>query len=155
MAARILNHRVRILLASMRSKFVEGISDIRIAGMDENRPPRLRKEPYIDLHFRLLHKAPPDWCEGFNDLLLKHEYAPKINTEEGLFITTWVRKPEEIAGLFQTLKETVTACTAQYIEKIAASKRDADGDNDLLQKDGEGEQGRLNKIIAGLDFDCV
>jgi hypothetical protein len=131
---------------------VEGISDIRITGIDENRPPRLRKEPYIDLHFRLLHKAPPDWCEGFNDLLLKHEYAPKIIAEEGLFINTWVRSPDEIAALFLVLKEKVSECTAQYIEKIAASKRDADGNNDLLHKEGEGEQGRLNRIIAALDF---
>ena len=131
---------------------MEGISDIRIAGMDENRPPRLRKEPYINLYFRLLHKAPPDWCEGFNDLLVKHEYTPKIYAEEGLYIETWVRSPDEIAGLFQVLKEKVTACTAQYIEKIAASKRDSDSDNDLLQKDGSGEQGRLNRVIAGLDF---
>ena len=133
---------------------MEGISDIRIAGMDENRPPRLRKEPYINLYFRLLHKAPPDWCEGFNDLLVKHEYAPKINAEEGLYIETWVRNPDEIAGLFQVLKEKVTECTTQYIEKIAASKRESDSDNDLLQKEGGGEQGRLNKIIAGLNFDA-
>jgi hypothetical protein len=46
----------------------------------------------------------------------------------------------------------VTECTAQYIEKIAASKRESDSDNDLLQKEGGGEQGRLNRIIAGLDF---
>lgn len=131
---------------------MEGISDIRIAGMDENRPPRLRKEPYIDLYFRLLHKAPPEWCVGFNDLLVKHEYAPSIKEDEGLFIETWVRSPDEVAGLFQILKEKVTECTAKYIEKIDASKRDADSNNDLLQKDGEGEQGRLNKIIAGLDF---
>jgi hypothetical protein len=131
---------------------VEGISDIRIAGMDENRPPRLRKEPYINLYFRLLHKAPPDWCVGFNDLFVKHEYTPKIIEDEGLFIETWVRSPDEIAGLFQILKEKVTECTAQYIEKIALSKRASDSDNDLLQKEGGGEQGRLNRIIAGLDF---
>jgi len=133
---------------------VEGISDIKIAGMDENRPPRLGREPYINLFFRLSHKAPPDWCIGFNELLVKHEYTPKINTNEGLYIEAWVRRPDEIAGLFQILKETVTECTAQYIEKIAISKRDADSDNDLLQKEGGGEQGRLNKIIAGLDFDA-
>ena len=46
----------------------------------------------------------------------------------------------------------MTACTVQYIEKIAISKRDADSDNELLNKEGGGEQGRLNKIIAGLDF---
>lgn len=133
---------------------MEGISDIRIAGMDENRPPRLRKEPYINLYFRLLHKAPPAWCVGFNDLLVKHEYAPKINAEEGLFIETWVRNPDEIVALFNILKEKVTECTAQYIEKIAISKRASDSDNELLQKEGGGEQGRLNKIIAGLDFDA-
>ena len=48
----------------------------------------------------------------------------------------------------------MTECTAQYIEKIDSSKRDADSDNALLQKEGGGEQGRLNKIIAGLDFDA-
>lgn len=133
---------------------MEGISDIRIAGMDENRPPRLRKEPYINLYFRLLHKAPPAWCVGFNDLLVKHEYAPKINAEEGLFIETWARNPDEIVALFNILKEKVAECTAQYIEKIAISKRASDSDNELLQKEGGGEQGRLNKIIAGLDFDA-
>jgi len=133
---------------------VERISDIRIASMDENRPPRLRKEPYIDLYFRLLHKAPPDWCVGLNDMLVKHEYTPKIQEDEGLFIETLVRSPDEIAGLFQILKKKVTECSAQYIEKIAASQRDSDSDNDHLQKDGEGEQGRLNKFIAKLDFDA-
>ena len=39
---------------------MEGISDIRISGMDENRPPRIGKEPYINLYFRLVHKAPAD-----------------------------------------------------------------------------------------------
>jgi hypothetical protein len=131
---------------------VEGISDIRIVGMDENRPPRLRKEPYIDLYFRLLHKAPVDWCVRFNDLFVNHEYGPKINADEGLIIETWVRSPDEIAGLFLTLKEKVSLCTTQYIEQIALSKRDTDSDNANLQKDGEGEQGRLNRVIAGLDF---
>ena len=83
---------------------------------------------------------------------MKHEYTPKIDTKECLYIEAWVRRPDEIAGLFQVLKETVTACIVQYIEKIAISKRDADSDNELLHKEGGGEQGRLNKIIAGLDF---
>lgn len=131
---------------------MEGISDIRIAGMDENRPPQVGKVPYINLYFRLSHKAPLDWCVGFNDLLAKHEYTPKINIKEGLFIEAWVRNPDEIVVLFQLLKEKVAESTARYIEKIAVSKRETDSDNALLQKDGGGEQGRLNRVIAGLDF---
>lgn len=132
---------------------MEGISDIKIVGMDNKRPPRIGKEPYIDLFFQLSHKAPLEWCIGFNELLAKHEYTPKIKTNEGLFIEAWVRRPDEIAGLFQILKQTVTESTALYIEKIAASQRDAASNNELAQKEGDGEQGRLNKLIAALDFD--
>jgi hypothetical protein len=123
---------------------MEGISDIKIVGMDEKRPPKIRKEPYIDLVFRLSHKASPDWCRDFNDLMMKHEYAPKIET--------WVRTPDEIVAYFQLLKEKLAECTAQYIEKRRVSDLSKDSDNEAL-KQGEGEQGRLNRIIAGLDFD--
>lgn len=130
---------------------MEGISDIRIAGMDEKRPPRIRKEPYIDLHFRLNHKAPKDWCEGFNEMLTKHDYAPRIDASEGLYIDTWVRLPEEIAGVLQLLKEAVVRSTLQYIERVQERNQERDDANDVLQK-GEGPQGQLNHIIAGLDF---
>jgi hypothetical protein len=53
---------------------MEGISDIRITGIDETRPPRIRKEPYIDLCFRLTHKAPVDWCHDFTDHLSKEAF---------------------------------------------------------------------------------
>lgn len=130
---------------------MEGISDIRIMGIDERRPPRIRKEPYIDLVFRLTHKAPTDWCKDFNDLLSKHEYAPKIGLDEGLYIETWVRNTDEISAHFQLLKDTVMQCTEQYIEKIRAHEQNRSDDNSLLQKE-TGAQGHLNRIIAGLDF---
>lgn len=133
---------------------MEGISDIKVIGMDDKRPPRIGKEPYIDLFFQLSHKAPLEWCIGFNELLVKHEYTPKIKTNEGLFIEAWVRRPDEIAGLFQIIKAKVTECTAQYIENIAISQRDAISNSDHTQKEGDSEQGRLNKVIAGLDFDA-
>lgn len=131
---------------------MEGISDIKITGIDERRPPRIRKEPYIDLYFRLAHKAPADWCQDFNDLLSKHDYTPKISLDEGLYIETWVRTVDEISAHLQLLKDTVTQCTGQYIEKIQLREQSRDDDNNLLQKE-EGAQGRLNRIIAGLDFD--
>ena len=65
---------------------MKGISDLRIIGIDERRPPIIRKEPYIDLYFKLSHQAPADWCNDFNALLSKHPSAPKINPKEGLYI---------------------------------------------------------------------
>jgi hypothetical protein len=131
---------------------MEGISDVRIAGIDEKRPPVIRKEPYIDLHFRLNHKMPVDWCQDFNDLLSKHDSAPRIETGEGLYIDTWVRTADEITGHLELLKETVVRCSDEYIAKIRERERDRDDSNDLLQK-VEGEQGRLNRIVASLVFE--
>jgi hypothetical protein len=130
---------------------MQGISDIRIMGIDEKRPPKLRREPYIDLVFRLTHKAPVDWCHDFIRSQSSVQYKSTINTDECLFIETWVRTPEEIAGHLQALKEMVAACNARYIEKVNASERDRDSDNDKLQNEA-GPQGQLNRIIAGLDF---
>jgi len=130
---------------------MEGISDIRIVGIDERRPPRIRAEPYIDLFFKLTHKAPVDWCRDFVELQSKKTYESKINVDECLFIETWVRKPEEIAAHLENLKKAVAECNARYIEKIRASERDRQGDNDKLRME-DGPQGQLNRIIAGLDF---
>ena len=130
---------------------MEGISDIKIIGIDEKRPPKIRKEPYIDLVFKLSHKAPPDWCKDFNDSLSKNAYAPKIIPDEGLYIQTWVRSIDEIVGLLLLLQKSVTECTERYIEKIQHAAHTAEGSNSLL-KEGGGEQGRLNAVIAGLDF---
>ena len=130
---------------------MEGISDIRIVGIDETRPPKIGKEPYIDLYFRLAHKAPIEWCQDFNELLSGHPYAPKIRREEGLYIETWVRTIEEIDSQFREIKQAIIQCTRQYIEKIQviADKRDAG--NHQLQREA-GPQGRLNSVITGLDF---
>jgi hypothetical protein len=130
---------------------MEGISDIRIMGIDEKRPPRIRKEPYIDLVFKLTHKAPVDWCRDFVGSQSNMQYKSTINTDDCLFIETWVRSPDEIAGHLQTLKALVAECNARYIENAQARERDRDGDNDELRNDA-GPQGQLNRIIAGLDF---
>jgi hypothetical protein len=130
---------------------VEGISDIRIIGIDEKRPPRIMKEPYIDLYFKLSHQAPADWCGDFNSLLSKHPSTPKIKAKEGLYIEAWVKKPDEIAGLLEQLKDKIAQCSRQYIERIEQAIRNAgDANANLAQETGE--QGRLNRIIAALDF---
>jgi len=132
---------------------VEGISDIRIVGIDETRPPKIHKEPYIDLFFRLSHKAPPAWCTEFNDSLAKHPFTPKIKPELGLYIETWVRKPDEVPVHLKFLKAKVAECSARYIEKLRLASEKAQSEGDAL-KHGLGEQGRLNSIIAELDFDA-
>lgn len=131
---------------------MEGISDIKIIGIDERRPPIIRKEPYIDIIFKLSHQAPADWCKAFNALLSKHPSAPKIKEKEGLFIEAWVRTPDAIVEFLAQLKDKILECNRQYIERIELSARNA-GDSNALLSTQAGEQGRLNKIIAGLNFD--
>ncbi|MEJ2141200.1 MAG: hypothetical protein P8Y24_02390 [Gammaproteobacteria bacterium] len=133
---------------------MEGISDIKIIGIDETRPPKIRKEPYIDIIFKLSHQAPSDWCKDFNSLLAKHPATVQIKEKEGLFIETWVRKVDEIVPLFELIKNTVLECTRQYIERIELSARQANN-SDATQDEATGEQGRLNKIIASLEFDEI
>ncbi|MEJ2398386.1 MAG: hypothetical protein P8Z67_09070 [Gammaproteobacteria bacterium] len=130
---------------------MEGISDINIIGIDELRPPVIRKEPYIDLYFKLSHQAPADWCRDFNSLLAQHPSAPKIKEKEGHFIESWVRTPDEIVDLLALLKQTVADCTQQYIERIESAARLSNAASMTSQEEA-GEQGRLNRIIASLDF---
>lgn len=133
---------------------MEGISDLKIIGIDEMRPPRIRKQPYIDIFFKLSHQAPADWCRNLNDLLAKDTDNSKIKETEGVFIETWVRTPDEIVDLLEMLKLNVAECTRQYIERIElAQHNSSDGNNNLTQETGE--QGRLNEIVATLDFDEI
>lgn len=133
---------------------MEGISDIRITGIDERRPPRIRKEPYIDIVFKLSRQAPADWCSAFNTLLLKHPAAPKIKEGEGLYIEAWVRTADEIAPFLALLKGKVAECSRQYIERIELAARNSGDLNASLALEA-GEQGRLNRIIAALDFESA
>ena len=54
------------------------------------------KEPYIDLFFRLSHKAPKKWCEDFNKLSKDLVPPVKINENEGVFIDAYVRDMSHI-----------------------------------------------------------
>ena len=133
---------------------MEGISDIKIIGVDETRPPIIRKEPYIDIFFKLSHQAPSDWCNDFNNLLAKHPSCAQVKEKEGLFIETWVREPDEISSLLDDLKSSVLECTRQYIARIEFSAQQAAGRGNA-QEEATGEQGRLNKIIDSLEFDEI
>ncbi len=131
---------------------MKDISDIYIVGVDENRPPALRKEPYIDLYFKLNHQAPEVWCKLFNDLVAKLEATPKIDPAQGLIITSWVRLPDDIPAHLKALQQKVTECTAKYIEKIEMARAAEKAAANTGVGQAEGAQGKLNKIIEGLDF---
>jgi len=130
---------------------MEGISDIKIVGIDEKRPPRVRKEPYVDLFFKLSHKAPPLWCTDFNALMSDLKSVGKINAAEGLYIEAWVRTMEDIPKLLEQLRKGVEECTRRYIARILQQELDGDGKNAPLEVGGE--QGRLNKIITELKYE--
>ena len=131
---------------------MEGISDIKIVGIDPTRPPLIRKEPYIDLYFQLSHEVPKDWSDDFNDLTSKQGIPAKISGVERLFIETWVRSPDDVVERLEDLKRYVTECTESYIAKVQLRKSHQDGANSA-QGEELGEQGRLNKIIAGLTYE--
>jgi hypothetical protein len=131
---------------------LEGISDIRIIGIDKNRPPLIRKEPYIDLFFRLSHKAPQDWCEEFNKLVKDMVPQVKIDKTEGLFINAYVRDMDHIAAHLERIREKISACNRQYIENVRLKELAAAEKNAALVA-AAGEQARLNAIIATLQFD--
>ena len=131
---------------------MEDIRDIKIVGIDEKRPPRIRKEPYIDLFFRLSHQAPKKWCENFNKLARDLVPPVKIDDNEGVFIDAYVRDMDNIAMHLDKIKRKIVLCNEQYIEEIR-QRESAELARNVLLFGEEGEQGKLNKIIAALSFE--
>jgi len=126
--------------------------EIKISGIDEARPPKIRKEAYIDLHFRLSRQVPEDWCEDFNVFGRRISPAAKIDKSSCLVIDTYVNDMDRIPLQLAELKEAVSECNKQYLEKLRQRELALAAENAALQGEG-GEQQRLNLIIAGLEFD--
>lgn len=144
--------RPEIIESPISRSLMQHISDLKIIGVDESRFPRLRKEPYIDLFFKLSHQAPADWCQDFNLLTANHEYTAKIDAKTGLFIETWVRKMDEIAGHLDFLKKKITDCNTAYIQK-AKDREAVEASANAVLRGSPGEQEILNRLIASLSFD--
>ena len=128
------------------------ISKIKVIGTDENRPPVIRKENYIDLYFKLSIKAPKDWCEDFNKF--GHQISPpaKIGLEEGTIISTYVHDMNQIQGQLDKIKQQISKCSKEYLENerqkelaLAARRADTTGSN--------ARQNQLNEIIARLNYE--
>jgi len=128
------------------------IKEIRIIGFDKDRPPRVRKEAYIDLFFQLSQKAPLDWCEDFNALGRKANPSPKIDKDKGVHIETYVNNMNLIAQQLAAVKALLLECSAQYQQKADEKARVLGASNASLQGQ-DGEQLKLNKIVDELSFD--
>lgn len=127
-------------------------NEIRIIGIDPNRPPRVRKEAYIDLFYQLSEDAPEEWCEDFSSF--GRHVSPLAKVEKGgrCFIGTYVNDMDAIPAHFEQVKQAVTDCNAQYLEKITQREQALAKDNADLREQG-GQQFKLNEIIESLDFD--
>jgi hypothetical protein len=130
---------------------VTNISDIKIIGIDKDRPPRIRKESYIDLFFRLSTKVPPEWCDEFNALGRQIVPSPKMDKTQGDCIETYVKDMGLIVDHLADLKKTVARCNLVYQEKMAEKARVLAATNASLHSQ-DGKQNVLNQIIDTLDF---
>jgi hypothetical protein len=130
---------------------LQGISDIKIVGIDERRPPMVRKEPYIDIFFKLSHQAPEEWCEDFNKLTSKSDPAIRIDKNKGLFIDTYVRGMNDIQAHLDKIQRKISVCNEQYIENIRQAELASAEKNSSLLGQG-GEQAKLNTIVASLRY---
>ena len=130
---------------------MQNIDDIKIVSIDNEHPPIIRKEAYIDLFFKLSEKAPLEWCEDFNALGRQIDPGVKIDKTVGLCVEAWVKDMSQIAPHLEKIKQKILDCNEQYIEKarqkqlaLLAAKTEAVGTNS--------EQFKLNEIIADLKF---
>ena len=131
---------------------MSSFEEIRITGLDPDRPPKVRKESYIDLFFKLSTEAPLDWCEDFNALGRQLNPAAKIGKTTADCIDTYTNNMEKIHSQLDEIKQTVKDCNEQYLEKIKQKAMALAASNAALQGQG-GEQDKLNQIIAALAFD--
>jgi hypothetical protein len=126
-------------------------NEIKIVGFDVNRPPRVRKEAYIDLFYQLSEDAPEEWCEDF--ISFGRHVSPMAKIEKGsrCFISTYINDMDMIPEHLDQLKQAVIDCNRQYLEKI--TQREIDQANEAASSEAGGsEQSRLDEIVARLEF---
>ncbi len=127
-----------------------GPEPITIIGVDSQRPPQIRKDPYIEVFFELSDVAAKQWCDDFNSSMQKQLSKPKVRSDEGRFIETWVRRPEELPAHLEVLKGAVHKCNElQRATALALA-------NTVISESGEATlssaQTQLNAVISTLDF---
>ncbi len=127
------------------------VLELKIIGLDPDRPPMLQRQPCIDLAFQLSDIAPADWCDEFQKGVGKQRYPIKIDPEAGEFVETWVRTPEEIEKALETVKELVQRGNVAYKEALYAKNNIVAPDEPV--KEVSPAQLALDKVVAALNFD--
>lgn len=123
---------------------------INIVGIDQQRPPRVRKEAYIDLVLKLSDKAPAAWIDLFDALGRRIDPAVKMEKAPGDCIVAWVRAMDDIPAHFEKIKQTVQTCNVQYQELLQQRLEAAQISSESAASQ---QQAKLNAIIAALNFD--
>lgn len=131
---------------------MSSINDIKIIGIDEERPPQVRKEAYIDLFFKLSQKTPTDWCEDLNKLGHQIEPPFKIDKNKGLVVETWIRDMTLIPQHLEKIKLKITECNEQYLEKLRQKALSLAAKNSSSNGQ-DSKQGHLDLIVATLKFE--
>lgn len=131
---------------------MSNFESIRILGMDESRPPLMRKESYIDLYFKLSHKVPVDWSDEFNSLGRQSKLSPKMDRGRDDCIASYVNEMSQIPAQVESIKRIIVECNKKYLEKIR-QKEEALAIIKAKQTGQNTDQLKLNAIIAALVFD--
>lgn len=139
----------KVLIGSMTK--MQDINNIKIVGIDIERPPKIRKEAYIDLFFKLSEKAPLDWCEDFNTLSMRMNPTFKIAKNDGICVEAWVRDMNDIAPQLKKIQQKILDCNELYIEK-ARQKQLAMLAANTDTSSANSKQLKLNEIVADLEF---
>jgi len=129
---------------------MQSIRELKVIGIDESRPPVIRKEPYIELFFKINNQAPKDWCIHFNDVMKNAKYPVKIKPEEGVMVETWVRGVDEIEKSLKVIQLAFVRCSDDYIENIESQSRI--NESDVSGAPISPEQMNLNNVVSNLKF---
>ncbi len=127
------------------------MEDLKITGIDNNRPPIISKKPYIDLVFSLSEKAAEQWCKDFNASFKNDEHKAKISLENCIHIESWVKTMDKIPAHLEALKIKVAECNILFNDQQNAIA-EAASNSGKKEEDLQGPQGQLNQIISKLDF---
>ncbi len=130
---------------------MKDISQLKVTGIDSNRPPKILKEPYIDLVFELSEKAPKAWCQDFNMLFNNAAYSVKVDANQGKFVETWVRNMDEIPAHLKLIQAKIFECNTLFAAREAKIAKEI-ADRNMQSAGDEGPQALLNEIIESLDF---
>jgi hypothetical protein len=126
-------------------------SDIKITGIDERRPPVVRKEPYIDLYFKLSEEPPAEWKAIFENLVKRIDPPIHVEAKSGTIITTYVRDMKEIQSQLDVIKKRIVTSNENYRAYVVEKAAD-DAAKLLKLNQGEGAQAKLNAIVATLNY---